>query len=445
MPIGAYPPQGPARHEIRVNQDPLGGGSELFRENRRRDSNPFLPEPADRRIRAASTARSTRPSSGASARAAHVRAPDDLRERDRRPLLAASRGGATVLAPGTEEVIGYGYIYSAKDDEHDAQVRSWVRGRPRGARSRAARGSVALARGALTARAAAVRAAAPLTARTPSAPQRRRPKSVRATAKVGARATITQSAASTSPKGAITWFSHPLSDARFINADKAKMTQSPRSPAIATLRAPGCAPAHDADRRRSEPIEQGNRCKRRTSCASCGARADTDPLTSELLHQLSYAAALDGMTSPRATNRPSTAAPWLPRVAGDPRVCGLPIERPVGCLTFGGPGRPSTRRASAAGASSELAKNSPETRPESLTSFRATNPSVERGKQRPWKCPPSAESCNAPERIRTSDLRFRRPTLYPAELRAQGRRSMVAASGEGGIRTRERAFRPLLA
>jgi len=25
---------------------------------------------------------------------------------------------------------------------------------------------------------------------------------------------------------------------------------------------------------------------------------------------------------------------------------------------------------------------------------------------------------HAPERIRTSDLRFRRPTLYPAELRA---------------------------
>jgi hypothetical protein len=25
---------------------------------------------------------------------------------------------------------------------------------------------------------------------------------------------------------------------------------------------------------------------------------------------------------------------------------------------------------------------------------------------------------DAPERIRTSDLRFRRPTLYPAELRA---------------------------
>ena len=28
---------------------------------------------------------------------------------------------------------------------------------------------------------------------------------------------------------------------------------------------------------------------------------------------------------------------------------------------------------------------------------------------------------DAPERIRTSDLRFRRPTLYPAELRARGR------------------------
>ena len=27
---------------------------------------------------------------------------------------------------------------------------------------------------------------------------------------------------------------------------------------------------------------------------------------------------------------------------------------------------------------------------------------------------------DAPERIRTSDLRFRRPTLYPAELRALG-------------------------
>lgn len=33
----------------------------------------------------------------------------------------------TVLRPGTEEVIGCVYIYPAKDGEHDAQVRSWVR------------------------------------------------------------------------------------------------------------------------------------------------------------------------------------------------------------------------------------------------------------------------------------------------------------------------------
>jgi hypothetical protein len=33
----------------------------------------------------------------------------------------------TVLRPGTEEVIGCLYIYPAKDDEHDAQVSSWVR------------------------------------------------------------------------------------------------------------------------------------------------------------------------------------------------------------------------------------------------------------------------------------------------------------------------------
>ncbi len=33
----------------------------------------------------------------------------------------------TVLRPGTNEVIGCVYIYPAKNDEHDAQVRSWVR------------------------------------------------------------------------------------------------------------------------------------------------------------------------------------------------------------------------------------------------------------------------------------------------------------------------------
>ena len=33
----------------------------------------------------------------------------------------------TVLAPGSDDVIGCVYIYPAKDGEHDAQVRSWVR------------------------------------------------------------------------------------------------------------------------------------------------------------------------------------------------------------------------------------------------------------------------------------------------------------------------------
>jgi hypothetical protein len=33
----------------------------------------------------------------------------------------------TVLRPGTNEVIGCVYIYPANNDEHDAQVRSWVR------------------------------------------------------------------------------------------------------------------------------------------------------------------------------------------------------------------------------------------------------------------------------------------------------------------------------
>jgi hypothetical protein len=33
----------------------------------------------------------------------------------------------TVLAPATEDVIGCVYIYPAKDDDHDAEVRSWVR------------------------------------------------------------------------------------------------------------------------------------------------------------------------------------------------------------------------------------------------------------------------------------------------------------------------------
>jgi len=82
----------------------------------------------------------------------------------------------------------------------------------------------------------------------------------------------------------------------------------------------------------------------------------------------------------------------------------------AGCLTFVGPDACRRGRRRPSEPPSELAKNSPETRPESLTSFRATNSSPEHGNRSTWKCALSAESCNAPERIRTSDLRFRRRT-----------------------------------
>lgn len=50
-----------------------------------------------------------------------------------------------------------------------------------------------------------------------------------------------------------------------------------------------------------------------------------NPLTMDVLYQLSYAAAGGGVISPRAANRSSTAARWLRRVAGEASVCGLPI------------------------------------------------------------------------------------------------------------------------
>jgi hypothetical protein len=84
------------------------------------------------------------------------------------------------------------------------------------------------------------------------------------------------------------------------------------------------------------------------------------------------------------------------------------------------------RAARAVRSLSELAKNSPETQPESLTSFRATNHGPVRRMRTTWKCPRSAESCDAPERIRTSDLRFRRPRLKRRISRSSGTRSGTA-------------------
>ena len=40
----------------------------------------------------------------------------------------------------------------------------------------------------------------------------------------------------------------------------------------------------------------------------------------------------------------------------------------------------------------------------------------------------------APERIRTSDTRLRKPVLYPAELRARGRWDHTVCSGRSGSR-----------
>ncbi len=42
----------------------------------------------------------------------------------------------------------------------------------------------------------------------------------------------------------------------------------------------------------------------------------------------------------------------------------------------------------------------------------------------------SAQKSNAPDRIRTCDLRFRRPTLYPTELRALGLRGWASGGAE---------------
>jgi hypothetical protein len=51
---------------------------------------------------------------------------DDL-ERHARDFEERKGFTFTVLAPGTDEVIGCVYIYPARDGDHDAEIRSWVR------------------------------------------------------------------------------------------------------------------------------------------------------------------------------------------------------------------------------------------------------------------------------------------------------------------------------
>jgi hypothetical protein len=82
--------------------------------------------------------------------------------------------------------------------------------------------------------------------------------------------------------------------------------------------------------------------------------------------------------------------------------------------------RPTAPSSATVATRRELARNSPESRPESLTGFQATNSrhaSQERGS---CKCARSAEARSAPERIRTSDLRFRRTRLNRRAARGSG-------------------------
>jgi len=53
----------------------------------------------------------------------------NLADLERHARDFAERAGFTytVLAPGTDDVLGCLYIYPARDDDHDADVRSWVR------------------------------------------------------------------------------------------------------------------------------------------------------------------------------------------------------------------------------------------------------------------------------------------------------------------------------
>ena len=54
---------------------------------------------------------------------------ENLGDLERHARDFAARAGFTysVLAPGTDDVLGCVYIYPARDEEHDAEVASWVR------------------------------------------------------------------------------------------------------------------------------------------------------------------------------------------------------------------------------------------------------------------------------------------------------------------------------
>jgi hypothetical protein len=106
--------------------------------------------------------------------------------------------------------------------------------------------------------------------------------------------------------------------------------------------------------------------------------------------------------------------------------CQLPVRhglsRPARLVSR----RPRSRRATLRPIHmSGCPKSAPENRSESLTSFRTTNHGSEHPRRSPCKCARSAETCSPPERIRTSDLRFRRSTLRVCGIAKLSRRSSV--------------------
>jgi hypothetical protein len=96
-------------------------------------------------------------------------------------------------------------------------------------------------------------------------------------------------------------------------------------------------------------------------------------LTMEEFSPLSSRVAVRGVTAPRATNRFSTAARWWRHGAGDHRRLRSPYRADRWTARRSRHRTPVDAMRERAGSVLELAKNSPENRPESLTSVRATN------------------------------------------------------------------------
>ena len=144
-------------------------------------------------------------------------------------------------------------------------------------------------------------------------------------------------------------------------------------------------------RRRLPPLRDPSRRGRPTApSAALGRRAPPPRDTAA------------GATTRHAARDPTTALGNIPRPCGPSRIARALLHLALGGSGCGRPRPRPTRH--------------PYPAPAPMPAARSTNPTR--------ACHPGSALGgfeHAPERIRTSDLRFRRPTLYPAELRAQGR------------------------